>query len=62
MSCASRSHRRRKPYETQKKKHLFSNMEGLKNLFLSLFLESLRLGPKVPSRVALTPSTRRVQF
>lgn len=45
-----------------KKKRLFSNMEGFKNLFLSLFLESLRLGPKVPSCAALTPSTRRVQF
>lgn len=45
-----------------KKKRLFSNVEGFKNLFLSLFLESLRLGPKVPGRVALTPSTRRVQF
>lgn len=45
-----------------KKKRLFFNVEGFKNFFLSLFLESLRLGPKVPGRVALTPSTRRVQF
>lgn len=46
----------------KKKKCLFSNMEGFKNLFLSLFLESLRLGPKMPGRVALTPSSRRVRF
>lgn len=36
--------------------NLFSDVEGFKNLFLSLFLESLRLGPKVPGRVALSPS------